>query len=278
MQQRVRNLTKRYYDELRKYYYVTPTSYLNLIKTFKQVLEKKRTDIGTIINKFKRGLEQLKNAQIEVAKLEIELTDLGPKLEQAQKDTNILLIDLEKQRKIVAEKSKEVEAEAKECAAKAEVAGGIEADCKSELAKVEPILKRATKAVSELSSSDIDEIRGIKQPSPGVKSVIKTLCMLFAIPPDKKRGDTAKAEIEQRKIVAEKSKEVEAEAKECAAKAEVAGGIEADCKSELAKVEPILKRATKAVSELSSSDIDEIRGINLLKIFFIYFSKLLIKF
>jgi dynein heavy chain len=34
MQERVSQLTQRYYQELKRYYYVTPTSYLVLIKTF----------------------------------------------------------------------------------------------------------------------------------------------------------------------------------------------------------------------------------------------------
>lgn len=34
MQERVSDLTLRYYHELKRYYYVTPTSYLVLIKTF----------------------------------------------------------------------------------------------------------------------------------------------------------------------------------------------------------------------------------------------------
>ena len=192
MQQRVRNLTKKYLEELRKYYYVTPTSYLELIKTFKDLLDKKRDEIGSVINKFRKGLDQLENAQTEVAKLQEELTILGPQLEQSQKETNALLVDLEKQKKIVAEKTKEVEAEAKECGEKKEVAEGIESDCKAELAKVEPILKKAMRAVSELSNSDIVEIRGIAKPSSGVLLVIKTLCLLFDIKPDKVRGATAK--------------------------------------------------------------------------------------
>jgi dynein heavy chain len=196
MQQRVRNLTKRYYDELRKYYYVTPTSYLELIKTFKSLLEKKRDEIGTIINKFKRGLDQLRNAQAEVSRLEAELTELGPKLEQSQKETNLLLVDLEKQRKIVAERTKEVEAEEIECKRKTETAEGIETECKEELKKVEPILKKAVRAVSDLNNSDIVEIRGIAKPSAGVLLVIKTLCLLFSISPDKKRGQTAKDEVQ----------------------------------------------------------------------------------
>ena len=192
MQQRVRNLTKKYYDELRKYYYVTPTSYLELIKTFKSLLDKKRDEIHSVINKFKKGLHQLKNAQTEVARLEVELTELGPQLEQSQKETNILLVDLEKQRKIVAEETKQVQKEEEDCAEKTEVATGIETDCKEELAKVEPILKRAIRAVSELSNGDITEIRGVASPSEGVVLVVKTLCILYKISPIKKRGQTAK--------------------------------------------------------------------------------------
>ena len=196
MQQRVRNLTKKYLEELRKYYYVTPTSYLELIKTFKSLLDKKRDEIGTVINKFKKGLDQLENAQVEVAKLQEELTILGPQLEQSQKETNALLVDLDKQKKIVSEKTVEVEAEAKECGEKKEVAEGIEADCKSELAKVEPILKKAMRAVAELSNSDIVEIRGIAKPSAGVVLVIKTLSLLFDIKPEKVRGATTKEGIQ----------------------------------------------------------------------------------
>ena len=190
MQQRVRNLTQRYYEELRKYYYVTPTSYLELIKIFKTLLEKKRDEISSIINKFKRGLEQLRNAQAEVSRLEVELTELGPQLEQSQKETNLLLVDLEKQRKTVAERTKEVEAEALTCKDQTELAEGIESDCKEELKKVEPILKKAIRAVSDLSNSDIVEIRNVSKPSDGVLLVIKTLCLLFNISPEKKRGQT----------------------------------------------------------------------------------------
>jgi dynein heavy chain len=42
MQERVSQLTQRYYQELKRFYYVTPTSYLVLIKTFQGLLGTKR--------------------------------------------------------------------------------------------------------------------------------------------------------------------------------------------------------------------------------------------
>jgi dynein heavy chain len=47
---------------MRRFYYVTPTSYLILIKTFTSLLEKKRNYIFTQIKKFEKGLEQLAKA------------------------------------------------------------------------------------------------------------------------------------------------------------------------------------------------------------------------
>jgi len=59
MQERVSQLTQRYYQELKRYYYVTPTSYLVLIKTFKSLLGSKRKHVNTIIAKYEKGLDQL---------------------------------------------------------------------------------------------------------------------------------------------------------------------------------------------------------------------------
>ena len=42
MQERVQSLSVKYREELRRYFYVTPTSYLILIKTFSTFLDQKR--------------------------------------------------------------------------------------------------------------------------------------------------------------------------------------------------------------------------------------------
>lgn len=74
-------MTDRYRDEMRRYYYVTPTSYLILIKTFAGMLDKKRSHIDNQIRKFDRGLEQLAKASKAVGELQVTLSDLIPVLE-----------------------------------------------------------------------------------------------------------------------------------------------------------------------------------------------------
>lgn len=66
---------------MRRFYYVTPTSYLILIKTFTGMLDKNRMKIDNQIRKFDRGLTQLAAAAASVGELQTKLTALIPVLE-----------------------------------------------------------------------------------------------------------------------------------------------------------------------------------------------------
>jgi dynein heavy chain, axonemal len=81
MQTRVQDLTIKYREQMRSYYYVTPTSYLILIKTFSGMLDDKRNKIDSQIRKFDRGLTQLASASQQVGELQEKLTALIPVLE-----------------------------------------------------------------------------------------------------------------------------------------------------------------------------------------------------
>jgi len=159
MQERVAQLTKKYYQQLKRYFYVTPTSYLELIKTFKSLLGSKRKHVNDIINKYTKGQDQLDKAAKDIEILKAELDELIPKVKEKQKQTAAMMVDIEKQKKDVAVKTKEVEAEEAVAKAKKEEADAIEKDCKEELAKVEPIYQAAMKAVNDLNKNDITEVR-----------------------------------------------------------------------------------------------------------------------
>ena len=192
MQERVSQLTQRYYQELKRYYYVTPTSYLVLIKTFQGLLGTKRKQVNTIIGKYEKGLSQLAHASNQVAILQVELQDLIPKVVAKQKETAVMMVNIEKSKKQVQEKTKEVEAEEAVAKSKLETSNAIKADCDEALKKVMPIYHAAMRAVTELDKNDITEIKGFKSPPPGALLVIKTLCLMFAVPGEKVKGQTGK--------------------------------------------------------------------------------------
>ena len=55
---------------LGRIYYVTPTSYLELINTFKALLAKKRTEIANLRDRYANGYECLVSTEASVNKLQ----------------------------------------------------------------------------------------------------------------------------------------------------------------------------------------------------------------
>lgn len=192
MQERVSQLTERYYQELKRYYYVTPTSYLVLIKTFENLLGTKRKQVNSVIGKYEKGLQQLASASEQVEILKVHLSDLMPKVAAKQKETAAMMINIEKSKKSVQEKTKEVEAEETVAKGKLDTANTIKTDCDEALKKVMPIYHAAMRAVQELDKNDITEIKGFKVPPVGAVLVIKTLCIMFNIPGEKVKAPNGK--------------------------------------------------------------------------------------
>ena len=76
----VRKISEEYHAVLRRHNYVTPTSYLELIQTFKALLGKKRDEILTLKSRYTTGLEKLQFAASQVAIMQEELKALQPEL------------------------------------------------------------------------------------------------------------------------------------------------------------------------------------------------------
>lgn len=62
-----RELSERFGKELGRHNYVTPTSYLELISSFKGVLAKKRGEILKLKRRYEVGLEKLEFAASQVS-------------------------------------------------------------------------------------------------------------------------------------------------------------------------------------------------------------------
>ena len=59
----------RFKDELKRHYYVTPTSYLELITTFKTILKEKREEIMGLKNRYENGYACLITTELSVSKM-----------------------------------------------------------------------------------------------------------------------------------------------------------------------------------------------------------------
>lgn len=107
----VRNESENFYDELRRQNYVTPTSYLALVKVFITELTNQRAKIPVQIQKYKDGLTRLDSTNVIVDQLKKNLETLAPEIEEKEKATQEMVVDLQAKDKNAKEKEKIVAAE-----------------------------------------------------------------------------------------------------------------------------------------------------------------------
>ncbi|ESO02274.1 hypothetical protein HELRODRAFT_188646 [Helobdella robusta] len=185
-------LSTMFYNELRRHNYVTPTSYLELILTFKKLLNEKRESITTLQMRYKTGLEKLQFAASQVTVMQMELTNLHPQLLRTSTETEELMIKIE-QDTVEVEAKKEVvaadEAVANEAAARAQ---SIKDECENDLAEAIPALESAISALNTLKPSDITEVKTMKNPPGVVKLVMEAVCIMLNIKPDRKPDGSGK--------------------------------------------------------------------------------------
>src|SRR6218665_2019826 len=103
----VRLMSAEFYDILRRRNYVTPTSYLELILTFKKLLNKKRDEIQLMKNRYLTGLEKLDFAASQGSVMQLELQNMQPELIKTSAETEKLMIKIE-QDTVEVEAKKEV--------------------------------------------------------------------------------------------------------------------------------------------------------------------------
>ena len=99
----VQNYSDEFYDELRRKNYVTPTSYLELLKLYIDMMKVQQNILPIKIKKYTVGLQTLKETNEEVEKLQKKIIEFQPILVKSQEENEKLLIELEGKTKIANE-------------------------------------------------------------------------------------------------------------------------------------------------------------------------------
>ncbi|XP_060586003.1 dynein axonemal heavy chain 6-like [Ruditapes philippinarum] len=175
----VTDMADRFFNELKRKYYTTPTSYLELINLYLSMLQEKTKQLKMAKDRVHNGLIKLLETNELVDKMKKELVALEPELKKKSEDTNNLMerlvVDQEKAdavRKVVMED----EAVAK---VKAEETQAIADDAQRDLDEAIPVLEAAIKALDALDKSDISEIKVFSKPPEMVQTVMESVCILL---------------------------------------------------------------------------------------------------
>ncbi|XP_037391966.1 dynein heavy chain 3, axonemal [Pygocentrus nattereri] len=185
-QESVQKLSAQYYSQLRRHNYVTPTSYLELILTFKTLLTSKRTEVNTFRNRYLVGLQKLDFAASQVAVMQQELTALQPELIRTSAETDEMMVKIEKETVEVDAKKELVAADEKVANEAAAAAKAIKDECEGDLAEAMPALEAALSALDTLKPADITVVKSMQNPPGAVKLVMESICVMKGIKPERK--------------------------------------------------------------------------------------------
>ncbi|KAJ9505503.1 hypothetical protein QJQ45_023787, partial [Haematococcus lacustris] len=187
--QGVAAMAEKFYHELRRRFYVTPKSYLDLIHLYISLLRGKRQDMALARDRLLNGLSKLQETNVVVDKMQRELNELQPVLAAKTVDTQRLLIQVEAERRDAAVIQRTVQEEEAEVKVKQVETQLLKDDAQKDLEEVLPALEAAEKALASLNKSDIVEIKTFTKPPPLVGVTMEGVCLLLQEKPD---WDTAK--------------------------------------------------------------------------------------
>jgi len=185
----VHSLSHRYLTEARRFNYVTPTAYLELIQTYMSLLGVNRKKVATQRDRYANGLEKLIDTEAKVDGMKSELEDLQPKLVVAQKETAELLEHI-KVESVGANETRVVVERDQSVAAK--VAGEtreLAESCQRDLDAAIPALNKAEKALNSITKGQISEIKALKKPPDNVKMVASAVMIMLGEKPVKVAGE-----------------------------------------------------------------------------------------
>ncbi|VVC38387.1 Dynein heavy chain, domain-2,Dynein heavy chain domain,Dynein heavy chain, P-loop containing D4 domain,P- [Cinara cedri] len=165
--------------------YITPTSYLELMSTFQDLLEKKRQEILTAKRRYEVGLEKLQNAADDIAIMQEELKDLAPKVIIAAEEVKLKMIEVEKENKEVFKVKQVIEKDEEDAHETANKSEKIKQDCDSHMEAARPLINAALAALNTLTPMDITFVKSMNNPPKTVKLVMEAVCILKDVKPEK---------------------------------------------------------------------------------------------
>ncbi|XP_050530853.1 dynein axonemal heavy chain 6 [Daktulosphaira vitifoliae] len=175
----VTNRTKRFFEQMRRHYYVTPRSYLELLKLFKKMHSLETKKIKSDSDRFANGLHKLYETFDMVGHMKNRLKTMAPELLEKNQAMKKIMDNLTKEKISVDAVQKVVFTEEAAAKIKAKSAKEIAIDAQKDLEAAMPALEAAKKALESLNKSDINELRVFNKPPKLVQVVMEAVCLLL---------------------------------------------------------------------------------------------------
>ena len=158
LHQSIEHASEEFLLKMRRHFYVTPTSYLELLSTYERVLNQKRVEVGTLRDRLKIGVDKLLSTEKAVNELQDQLKEMQPVLEKTQVEVEAMIVQITADKAVAAETKAIVTVEEASASKKAAETQAIADDAQRDLDEALPALAEAVQCLKDLKKADIDEV------------------------------------------------------------------------------------------------------------------------
>lgn len=175
----VQTLANQYSQEMRRTVHITPSSFLQLLDSFKFILGTKEEQISKVKQKYEQGLRSLKETETVVEHLRQQQQEEQPILLQTRKQTEQLMEKLKADQKEADLTKIELKHQENDARERAENAQAMRDDCEKDLSRAMPALNEAIDAVESLNPRILSEMKKMPSPPEGVRLVMEAVCIML---------------------------------------------------------------------------------------------------
>ncbi|KAG7190743.1 hypothetical protein KM043_006815 [Ampulex compressa] len=174
----VSGFSRRMAVEMRRYNYVTPTNFLELVAGYKAMLAEKRQNLADQAGKLRGGLSKIDDTRVKVNEMAAELEVTQEQVHKSTRECEEFLVTIVNQRRDADETQKMVTARSHRIAEEQKECKKLEELARADLETVEPALNEAMKALDALNKKDLSEIKSFTRPPPKVEMVMEAVMIL----------------------------------------------------------------------------------------------------
>jgi dynein heavy chain len=164
---------------LKRPYYITPKTLLDFVHIYIKLLIEKKTEILNNQETLKKGSIKIKETNLIVAQLKIDLIEAQPELELQNKLAEETLIKLKASSAIAEEKTEYAEKQAELIQNQKDQVQMVTDKVNSQLAESLPRIEEAETEVKNLDRSQLITFRSLRVAPDAIVYVLKTVCLVL---------------------------------------------------------------------------------------------------